>query len=143
MSFKTGSIDPQVITPPMVMMTNRAQKQLHLIIENDFTLSDTVFRIEVSGKDCHGFNYAAGFTPRREDDFIVKIQNDPKQLLVHLDPFAAYYLSECSIDFIQDFEQDAEGFVVINLKQELFQGKFWRASPELIPPLKSDNQHES
>jgi len=120
------------------MMTGRAQKQMNLIIENDFTLDGLVFRIEISGKGCHGFNYAVGFTPRREDDFIVNIQNDPKKSQVCIDPFAAYYLTECSIDFIQDFEQDAEGFVVINLKQELYQGKFWKASPELIPPLKTE-----
>jgi Fe-S cluster assembly iron-binding protein IscA len=139
MTFKSGSINPQDISPPIVMMTSRAQKQLHLIKENDFTLKELVFRLEISGKDCHGFNYAAGFTPKRDDDFIVKIQNDQSGMLIHLDPFAAYYLSECSIDFIQDFEQDAEGFVIINLKQEMFQGKFWRASPELIPPQKSEH----
>jgi iron-sulfur cluster insertion protein len=139
MAFKSGEIDPKLVRPPVVLMTKRAREQLKLIEENDYTLDDLVFRIEISGKNCDGFTYAAGFTPVREDDFIVPVENAEGLLCVHLDPFAAHYLHETSVDFIQDFEQEAEGFVVINLQQERFAGKFWRANPELTPPLKEES----
>lgn len=138
MAFKSGTIDPKTINPPQISMTKRARDQWHLIRECDFTLEESVFRLEIAGKDCAGFTYAAGFTPDRPDDFKVAVLND-SQIVVHLDPFAAYYLQEVSIDFIQDFEQDAEGFVIINLEQEKFQGKFWKAAPELIPPLTTES----
>lgn len=138
MSFKTQDIDPSQVEKPTVLMTKRAQDQYRLIVENDITLEDCVFRLEVSGKGCDGFTYAAGFTDKRNDDFLVQVANSKQTLIVALDPFAAYYLQETSIDFIQDFAQDAEGFVIINLRQENFQGKFWRARPELTPPLKTD-----
>ena len=39
-------------------------------------------------------------------------------------------------DFVQDFEQDAEGFVIVNHAQGEFKGKFWRAAPEKTPPVR-------
>ena len=143
MRFKTQHIDPSQVQTPTVLMTKRAQVQLQLIVENDITLEDCVFRLEISGKGCDGFTYAAGFTDKREGDFLVLVANSKRPITVALDPFAAYYLQETSVDFIQDFAQEAEGFVIINLRQENFQGKFWRARPELTPPLLNDRKMES
>ena len=50
-----------------------------------------------------------------------------------MDPFATFFIKKANIDFIQDFSQDAEGFVLTNDDQEMFEGKFWRKKPELIP----------
>lgn len=139
MSFKENTIDRSTIEIPVVLMTQRAQSQIRLIKETDFTLEETVLRVEISGKDCHGFTYAFGFTPTREDDFVVPVGNCKEgDLQIHLDPFAAYYLREASIDFIQDFEKDSEGFVIINLNQERFAGKFWKAAPEWVPKLRPE-----
>ena len=50
----------------------------------------------------------------------------------------AHHLEQIGVDFIQDFDQDAEGFVITNHSQSDFKGKFWKASPEKVPPLKSE-----
>lgn len=138
MSYKQNSINKELVLPPLVMFTQRALEQLKLIIENDFTLAGKYFRIVISGKGCEGFTYAAGFTDLQEDDFMVRISNTNEEIYVVVDPFAAFYLQEGSVDFIQDFNQDAEGFVVTNHSQSEFKGKFWRNSPEKTPPLKSE-----
>ena len=120
------------------MFTERALSQLKLIIDNDFTLAGKYFRIVVSGKGCEGFTYAAGFTDLFDDDFLVRIANSNEEIFVIVDPFAGFYLQEASVDFVQDFEQEAEGFVIVNHSQSEFKGKFWRAAPEKTPPLKKD-----
>ena len=94
------------------MFTERALSQLKLIIDNDFTLAGKYFRIVVSGKGCEGFTYAAGFTDLNDDDFQVRIANTDDEIFVLVDPFAAFYLQVASVDFVQDFELDAEGFVI-------------------------------
>lgn len=119
------------------MFTERALKQLKLIIDNDFTLAGKYFRIVVSGKGCEGFTYAAGFTDLNHDDFHIRIANTDEEIYVILDPFAAFYLQEASVDFVQDFKLDAEGFVIVNHAQSEFKGKFWRSAPEKAPPLTS------
>ncbi|MBC7540932.1 MAG: iron-sulfur cluster assembly accessory protein [Bacteriovorax sp.] len=136
MAFKQNKVNRDLVLPPVIMFTDRALSQLKLIIENDFTLAGKYFRIVVSGKGCEGFTYAAGFTDLNEDDFQVRIANTEDEIYVLVDPFAAFYLQEASVDFVQDFEQDAEGFVIVNHAQGEFKGKFWRAAPEKAPPIK-------
>jgi iron-sulfur cluster insertion protein len=135
MSFKQNKVNKELVLPPTIMFTERALNQLKLIIENDFTLAGKYFRIVVSGKGCEGFTYAAGFTDLQEDDFLVRIANTLEDVQIIIDPFAAFYLREASVDFIQDFNQDAEGFVVTNHSQSEFKGKFWKANPEKAPPV--------
>lgn len=139
MGFKQNKVNKDLVTPPVIMFTERALAQLKLIIENDFTLAGKYFRIVVSGKGCEGFTYAAGFTDLNEDDFQVRIANTQEEIYVVIDSFAAFYLQEASVDFVQDFEQDAEGFVIVNHSQSEFRGKFWRAAPEKTPPVKSED----
>ncbi len=138
MGFKQNTVNKDLVTAPVIMFTQRALSQLKLIIENDFTLAGKYFRIVVSGKGCEGFTYAAGFTDVNPDDFQVRIANTEEEIYIVIDSFAAFYLQEASVDFVQDFELDAEGFVIVNLAQGEFKGKFWRSAPEKTPPLKSE-----
>lgn len=137
MGFKQNKVNKDMVTAPVIMFTERALNQLKLIIENDFTLAGKYFRVVVSGKGCEGFTYAAGFTDLNEDDFQVRIANTDEEIFIVIDPFAAFYLQEASVDFIQDFEQDAEGFVIVNHSQSEFKGKFWKQAPEKTPPVKN------
>jgi hypothetical protein len=57
---------------------------------------------------------------------------------VLMDPFTAFYLQKSSIDYVQDFANNNEGFVVTNLNQKTFAGKFWRADDTKVPPLAND-----
>ena len=135
MGFKQNKVIKDLVLPSVIMFTERALSQLKLIIDNDFTLAGKYFRIVVSGKGCEGFTYAAGFTDLNPDDFHVRIANTNEEIHVVLDPFAAFYLQEASVDFVQDFKQDAEGFVIVNHAQSEFKGKFWRSAPEKTPPV--------
>lgn len=137
MGFKQNKVNRESIIPPTIMFTQRALDQLKLIIENDFTLAGKYFRLVISGKGCDGFTYAAGFTDLQDEDFLVRILNANEDIYVIIDPFAAFYLQEASVDFIQDFNLDAEGFVITNHSQNEFKGKFWRSAPEKTPPLKN------
>ena len=137
MGFKQNKVNKDLVLTPVIMFTERALSQLKLIIDNDFTLAGKYFRIVVSGKGCEGFTYAAGFTDLNEDDFQVRIANTDEEIYVIVDPFAGFYLQEASVDFVQDFEQDAEGFVIVNHAHGEFKGKFWRAAPEKTPPVKT------
>jgi len=141
MGFTQNKVNKELVHTPIVMFTERALSQLKLIIENDFTLAGKYFRVVVSGKGCEGFTYAAGFTDLNDDDFQLRIANTDDEIYVLVDPFAAFYLQVASIDFVQDFEQDAEGFVIVNHSQSEFKGKFWRAAPEKTPPVKKENTH--
>jgi Fe-S cluster assembly iron-binding protein IscA len=138
MGFKQNKVNKDLVLAPIIMFTERALCQLKLIIDNDFTLAGKYFRIVVSGKGCEGFTYAAGFTDLNDDDFQVRIANTEEEIYIIVDPFAGFYLQEASVDFVQDFEQDSEGFVIVNHSQSDFKGKFWRASPDKTPPVKTE-----
>lgn len=127
------NLDKDLINPPTITLTERAMGQLILMLENDFTLSGKYFRIVISGKGCDGFTYSVGFTDRKEDDFLIRVTND-EDLEVIIDPFAAFYLGETVVDYVQDFENNNEGFTVTNLDQKKYHGKFWRKDKTLVPP---------
>lgn len=129
-------VDRSQVIVPTVTFSDTALSQLKLIIENDFTLAGKFFRLLISGKGCDGFTYSVGFTDLKDDDFTVKINNDGEDLEIVVDPFAAFYLQETSVDFVQDFENDNEGFVVTNHGQSNFRGKFWRKNEDRVPPMK-------
>jgi Fe-S cluster assembly iron-binding protein IscA len=138
MGFTQNKINKDFVLPPVIMFTEQALSQLKLIIDNDFTLAGKYFRILVSGKGCDGFTYAAGFTDLFEDDFQVRIANSKEDIYIIIDPFAAFYLQEASVDFVADFNLDAEGFVITNHAQEEFEGKFWKEAPLKVPPVKTE-----
>ncbi len=127
-------IERENIDLPTVTFTQTAIEQLTLMLENDFTLSGKYFRILISGKGCDGFTYSIGFTDIKEEDFTIRINNE-EPLEIIIDPFAAFYLGETRVDYVQDFQNDREGFVVYNKDQKKFHGKFWRENKELVPPM--------
>ena len=134
MQLGTTKVDVQKVLCPRVRFTPGALLQLKTMIENDFTLSGKYFRVLVSGKGCDGFTYSTGFTDLVDNDFMIKIENDSDNTQVLIDPFAAFYLQDITIDYVQDFENDREGFVVINHGHEEFTGKFWLKDSGKIPP---------
>ncbi|MDD0852307.1 hypothetical protein HBN50_04320 [Halobacteriovorax sp. GB3] len=131
-----NKIKRELIVPPVITFTDRALQELELIIDNDFTLKGKYFRLLISGKKCDGFTYSAGFTDLKDDDFIVPVQNNETELEIIVDPFAAFYLGETTVEFIQNLEENQEGFVITNHSQDLYKGKFWRQDETKIPPLK-------
>lgn len=133
MAFLKQKIDARYVTMPRLMFSERALEEYLLIEENDYTLENQLLRIEIDGKGCDGFTYAVGFSLPRVDDMKVLIEDTEKIVLI--DPFSAFYLQVATVDFVQDFTQDAEGFVVVNHSQKHFAGKFWRANPDLTPPV--------
>jgi iron-sulfur cluster insertion protein len=129
-------VDKSKIKAPLVEFTEFALSQLRLILENDITLEDKWLRLVVSGKGCDGFDYSVGFTDYQEDDFQIVVQlGEGKQTFVLIDPFTAFYLQQVRINYVQDFANDEEGFVIEGLYQDEFKGKFWRANEEKTPPL--------
>lgn len=131
---KNMELNKKAINPPKINFSEPALAQLKLIVENDFTLSDMYFRVQITGKECDGFTYSTGFTVIHEDDLTVQIDD----LKILIDPFSAYYMKNTEIDYIQDFKNEEEGFVVTVKDQEDFSGKFWKENPDKIPPLISD-----
>jgi len=135
--MEPSSIDRTKIVIPEVTFSKNALNQLQLIMENDFTLSGKYFRVLISGKGCDGFTYSSGFTDIEKDDFIIDIKNEETELQILVDPFAAFYLQQTSVDYLQDFENNREGFVITNHSQKEFAGKFWRKNEEKVPPQKN------
>ncbi|MCO4792330.1 MAG: hypothetical protein KC493_01365 [Bacteriovoracaceae bacterium] len=129
-------IDRSLVKAPVVELTEKAKEELKLILENDHTLEGKWLRILVSGKGCDGFDYSVGFTEFQKDDFqtLINLKTE-KETYILMDPFTAYYLQNSNIDYVQDFQNDLEGFVVKNLNQDEFTGKFWKTGPEKTPPL--------
>ncbi|MBT3584951.1 MAG: hypothetical protein HN509_08595 [Halobacteriovoraceae bacterium] len=131
-----SKIDREKVSTPQIILTAEAKKVLSNILEQDFTLAGKYFRVLISGKGCEGFKYSTGFTDFTEEDFTVLISSpNAPDMAILMDPFTAFYIPHAEIDFVRNYSQDEEGFVVTNLSQAEFKGKFWRQSPEKIPPL--------
>ena len=111
---------------PNIHLTEQAIAQIKLILENDFTLEGQSLRVHISGKECDGFTYSIGFQKPIENDISIPCPEIGEKHYIIMDPFSAFYLKEVTVDFVQDFEKDIEGFVVTNHKQEDYHGKFWR-----------------
>lgn len=133
-------VDPKKVPTPKVDFTPMALSQLELLMENDFTLKGLYLRLLISGKGCDGFTYSVGFTEWHQDDIKVSITCSTKtpSIEILMDPFTAFYLQNSSVDYIQDFANNSEGFVVSNLNQSTYAGKFWRADKTKVPPLNND-----
>ena len=127
-------LDRDQIDLPTIKFSQQAKEQLSLMLEHDFTLKEKSLRILISGKGCHGFDYQVGFDEIKEDDFITRLDLDNKNIQVIMDPFSAHYLQECIVDYILDLEQNIDGFVVVNLNQKEFAGKFWKEDSSKVPP---------
>lgn len=139
MSKSKVTIDLDQIATPQVQFSKMAQWQLANILSNDPQVAGKSLRISIDGKGCDGFTYAVGFALANDQDIKVEVsilsyESLPVNLMVVLDPFAAYYLQNVAIDFRHDLELDTDGFTVENLDQKQFHGKFWRKNKTLIPP---------
>jgi iron-sulfur cluster assembly accessory protein len=130
MGLKFKMIDKNAVKIPKIILSNEACAQLSLMLLNDFTLQDKKFRIQISGKGCDGFTYSAGFTSIHPDDLLIKVEN----IEILVDPFSAFYLENTFVDYVFNFENGTEGFVISNKNQEMFAGKFWKEDPSKIPP---------
>ena len=104
-----------------INITDQAKNQIQLILENDFTLQDKVLRVSVDGKGCDGFDFAIGFTDPDANDNQVSFEN----ISIHLDQFVTEHLTNFTIDFKTDYQNNDEGFVIINNEPEKTRGKFW------------------
>lgn len=127
-------LDRQKIATPVVFCTPLALSQLQLMMENDFTLKGRFLRIVISGKGCDGFTYSVGFTDLADDDYEIEIGAPSSPMIILMDPFTAFYLQECSLDFVQNLDLETEGFVITNHAQEKYSGKFWKEDQSKVPP---------
>lgn len=130
-------VDPTSVPTPEVKITDKAISQLTLIMENDFTLKGKYLRLLISGKGCDGFNYSVGFTDWNQDDMqipVLSTELNSTELHVIMDPFTAFYLQKCSVDYVEDFANNNEGFVVTNENQKKYSGKFWKKDEQKVPP---------
>ena len=139
MNHDKATIDPSRIPKPRLTFTQAALQELQLMLENDLTLADKVLRIQISGKECHGFIYSCGFTLPHPDDFILKRLLGIHGLSVALDPFTAFYLRVGRVDFIMKAEKNIEGLTVTNLHQDEYTGKFWQRDKNKVPPIASSS----
>lgn len=136
--MQSYTIDESKIEMPKVKFSEMAWMQYELMVKSDFTLAGKYLRLLISGKGCDGFTYSVGFTDLDEKDIVVPYKNENQECQILMDLFAAFYLQDCTIDYVQDFEQDAEGFVIINHRQHNYSGKFWKESPEIVPPTRPE-----
>lgn len=116
-----------------IEMTELAAKQLKLIIENDYTIEDKIFRLKIDGKECHGFTYALGFTDPHQDDLVYRVQG----IDIRLDPFTAFYCKQGVIEYLFDMDENREGFYFTNQNENQYRGKFFK-NLDKVPPI-----HES
>ena len=116
-------------------ITQKAIDQIRLILKNDFTLTGKFLRIQITGKECDGFTYSVGFHNIHKDDCKIPCPQLGENQFLIMDPFSSFYLQDYTLDFIQDYENDLEGFEVINHDQKEFQGKFWKKEPHKVPQL--------
>ncbi len=128
-------IDRDRIITPQIQLEDEAKNQLNMMWKFDSTLSDKVFRFSIDGKGCDGFDYACGFDAPHSDDFRVLVEESDQKYFA-FDPMAARYMPFVKLDFKQDFQNNTEGFIVTNLAQADFKGKFWRKDPNKAIPLK-------
>ena len=127
-------IEKSEISTPSLFWTKKALNQILLIITNDFTLKNKTIRILITGKDCDGFQYSIGFSEENANDFKVNLSETGEDF-VSIDPFTAFYLKRAHIDFLQDHTSNEEGFVIKNVDQKKYSGKFWKKDIEKIPPI--------
>ncbi|HLW57411.1 MAG TPA: hypothetical protein VKY27_08505 [Bacteriovoracaceae bacterium] len=113
-------------------ITQAAKNQLRLMSEHDYTLKNQFFRIQIGGKECHGFTYQLGFTAKDQNDLEIK-QDD---LIVLMDPFTAYYTQEAKLDYQMD-DMGNDGFTLTNFKESEHRGKFFKDLNKLPPWAKA------
>lgn len=126
-------IDKEKVKKPCITLTPKARDQICLMQANEPLLSDLSLRLWVASKGCQGFEYGCGFDGKQEQDFAILLDNG---IEIILDPFCAFYLQNATIDFVQDYVRNLEGFVINNHNESQFKGKFFK-NEQLTPPIKA------
>ena len=124
-------MDSTMKTEIKINFTRKAQEQLKLIREHDYTLEGQYFRLKIDGKGCNGFEYALGFTPKFSEDIEFPIIGTEDIMLI--DSFTAHYCDQGEIDFLCDPENEQEGFYYTNPREKEYRGKFFK-NEEKLPP---------
>lgn len=109
-------------------ITPEAKNQLRLMTEHDYTLKNQFFRIQIGGKECHGFTYQLGFTAKDQNDLEIAHE----ELVVIIDPFTAYYTQKAKLDYQMD-DQGNDGFILTNFNESQHRGKFFKDLSKLPP----------
>lgn len=114
-----------------IFITQAAIEQILLISENDFTYEGQVFRLQISGKGCSGFEYNIGFTPVYDKDIAIKY---PQGFSLTVDPFTAFYCKKGTLDYNFNPYDSEDGFLFTNDNEHLYEGKFFKDG-DLVPNL--------
>lgn len=115
-----------------IAIDQEAILQLKLMKEHDYTLENKVFRLKIDGKGCDGFTYELGWSDKDAEDITINLAND---IMLHLDPFTAFYCAQGKISYHFDPTGD-EGLTFTNLKQEEHHGKFFKDESKVPEFLK-------
>lgn len=123
-------------TEYQINLTQAAFKQILLISENDYTLSNKLFRLKIGGKGCDGFTYETGFSDKLNDDICLEYHLDHDCVTIILDTFTAYYCKEGQLDFLLNPKNNEDGFIFLNDNEHKYAGKFFR-DESLVPDKSS------
>ena len=125
-----------------ILFTDSALIQIGLILENDFTVENKVFRIKIDGKGCEGFTYAMGFSDKDKGDNNRTYSNPmgEKEIVIAMDPFTTFYVKNARIDFLLDPELNEDGFTLFNYDQEKYHGKFFKDESMVPSHLEEEKQ---
>lgn len=135
MDTATSKIDIS-IKDLSLSITKDAFNQIKLIQENDYTISNQIFRLKIDGKGCNGFDYALGFSDAHPEDLQYIFKQDDSSIVFHIDPFTAFYCQKGSIDYISDVTKGMEGFHFENLNEKNHRGKFFKNESK-VPTIKT------
>lgn len=105
-----------------IEITPDALRQIKVIKQNDFTLENHYFRVQISGKGCDGFTYDLGFDEEKKQDKILEIQG----FKILMQPFVYKYCKDITIDYHFNPDSGAEGFSLVNHNQDEYKGKFFK-----------------
>ncbi|HXH76544.1 MAG TPA: hypothetical protein VNJ08_16350 [Bacteriovoracaceae bacterium] len=123
------------VTDIKLLITDSAIRQIQLMQENDYTLEGLCFRIKIGGKGCGGFTYDTGFSEAHPDDLVIK-KHYPSikyELVIHVDPFTAFYTQDSTLDYMLDIGNNEEGFILTNAADGAHKGKFFKDESKLPP----------
>ncbi len=105
-----------------IEFTKKANEQIKLILDNDYTLSSRLMRIQIGGKECDGFRYEVGFDSEKENDHLFELD----LVNVLMQPFTAYFCQNITVDYLTDGKNDIDGFIIRNHEQKNYEGKFFK-----------------
>lgn len=124
---------------PKLEISEPALQQIILIQRHDYTLKGLSFRIKIGGKGCDGFTYETGFAAKHPEDVIIchtamALDDKTEETIeIVMDPFTAFYTQVAKLDYRLDPNFQDEGFILTNLNESLYKGKFYKDTT-MVPP---------